>query len=115
MRRNKDEVITNIMRAAEQILQARGTTHRLDNAGSIRTAEVGNLSLCMTTPFTKVSTGKGDYRYTLDIKDRTRSKKSPTVLAVGWEPAKRWADDRVVFTLKGGDWIQQLLSDEAAR
>ena len=86
--KDEDEAIAlQVIAAAEKILGAEGATVPLRNAGAVRCVEYAGFSITMTTPFTKVKTGKGDFTYTIVIKDEARK----TLFAAGWDPAKSWA------------------------
>lgn len=110
---DRKKLVHQLVQATQAFLDAHGTTQRLANASrsAYRAATLGYLEILMTTPFTRVSTGKGDYQYTITIRDRSENadKKSPTLFDVGWDPAERWADNFKVFKLKKGEWINILL------
>ena len=78
------------------------------SSGLHRSAEINDFSLLMITPFNRLETGHGDYRYGLDIwwsKSEGRKK----VFSALWNPKKKWADPLCLTTFQSGSWLPVFL------
>lgn len=72
----------------------------------VAVARAGALQVMMTTPFSGVKTGGGDFRYQVDIWQDGIGK----VFGARWQPQERWANEFECFRLIKGDWIAGLLA-----
>lgn len=72
----------------------------------VAVARVGALQVMMTTPFSGVKTGRGDFRYLLDIWQDGIGK----VFGARWQPEEKWANEFECFRLVKGDWIAEFLA-----
>ena len=113
---SREAAVRCVVELAIRVLQTNGTTERLSNASrcAYRVAEIAELEVLITTPFTRVNAGRAAYRYTLTIYDRSPSanQRARTLLAVAWDPKMKWADPLRIFQFKRGAWID-VLSDIA--
>lgn len=107
--------VQQIISVGTKLLSLHGETKRAGTGaqeyGSIRSAEVGRFRLLMTTPFTRVKTGKGDYRYTLDIKDVSEDNRAGALFNAAWEPEESWAEPLSVFAFrkKRSGWVDEFV------
>lgn len=72
----------------------------------VSVARAGALEVMMTTPFSGVKTGRGDFRYQVEIWQDGIGK----VFGACWDPKERWANSFECFRLVKGDWITGLLA-----
>lgn len=69
-------------------------------------AQIGDFSILMMTPFSGVKTGHGDFLYQVDMWHKTIGK----VFGASWDPQERWANEFECFRLVKGAWIEGFLS-----
>jgi len=69
-------------------------------------AQIGDLKIMMTTPFSGVKTGHGDFRYQVDI----WGGKTGKLFGACWGPQERWANEFECFRLVKGEWIAGFLA-----
>jgi len=115
----RDAQIRQIANIALQRLDKCGIYPPVRNSplgAEFKYAIIGHLDLELTVHRIPVVDRRGWHTHELYIKDRSpsASRRSPTVLAIGWGPAQRLADSFKVLQFKRGPWIEKIEQFAAA-
>jgi hypothetical protein len=94
-----------IVTKAEALLADKGSPENVSGHRAA-VARHGTLEVMMMTPFSGVKTGRGDFRYQVDIWQDGIGK----VFGACWDPKERWANAFECSRLVKGDWIAGFLA-----
>lgn len=103
-RADKIALAQTIVAKAKLLIAASGKPEQV-SGHQVAAAKIGGLKVMMTTPFSGVKTGHGDFRYQVDIWMDGLGK----VFGASWEPQQRWANEFECFRLVKGEWIAGFL------
>lgn len=94
-----------IVAKAQALLAESGKPEKV-SGHQVSAAKIGDIQVMMTTPFSGVATGHGDFRYQVDIWQDGLGK----VFGASWAPRERWANEFECFRLVKGEWIAGFLA-----
>ncbi len=104
-RADKLALAKEIVSIAEVLIAQAGKPEKV-SGHQVAVARSGELQVMMATPFSGVETGRGDFRYQVEMWHDRLGK----VFGACWEPKERWANDFECFRLVKGDWIAGFLA-----
>lgn len=99
-------IAQEIAEKAKALLHRFGKPEKLSGGQQVSAARIGDLEVMMITPFSGVKTGRGDFRYQVNIWRDGSGK----VFGACWEPKAKWANEFECFRLVKGDWIDTFLA-----
>ena len=100
----------SVIDAATNLANAIGVNESIKGcSGTFRAAKVDDFELVMSTPFSGIRTGDGNYRYGLDIW-WAKNEGGRKVFSAWWDPAQKWADPFCLVTFKNGPWLSTFLA-----
>lgn len=97
-------VAKSIVAKAQVLLHRHGKPEKISGHQFVG-ARIGVLKVVMATPFSGVKTGRGNFRYQVDIWQDGLGK----VFGASWAPQERWANAFECYRLVKGDWIDGFL------
>lgn len=103
-RADKNTLSRHIAAKVAALIARHGTPEKI-SGHQMSGTQIGDLGIKMATPFSLIKTGKGDYRYLVDIWQGKTGK----VFSAAWYPPEQSADEFVCYRLVRGAWIDSLL------
>lgn len=104
-RADKLTLAKEIISRAQMLIAQSGKPEKVSGY-QFAVARAGELRVMMMTPFSGVETGRGDFRYQVDMYHDSLGK----VFGACWDPKERWANAFECFRLVKGDWIAGFLA-----
>jgi len=105
-RADKLALAQEIVAKAKALLAASGKPEKLNGGQQVAAVKIGALDVMMTSPFSGVKTGHGDFRYQVEMWHDGIGK----VFGACWDPQERWANQFECFRLVKGEWIAGFLA-----
>ncbi|MEW6414373.1 MAG: hypothetical protein AB1482_03875 [Pseudomonadota bacterium] len=104
-RADKIGLAKKIVAKAETLIADAGNPESM-SGHRVAVARDGALEVMMITPFSGVKTGRGDFRYQVEIWQDGIGK----VFGACWQPQERGANAFECFRLTKGDWVAGFLN-----